>query len=65
MENLNKLHIIDLMQLMSMPYVAKCEMDNEQKARYYAAILSGKDDVSKECKCGGAVCELLSHKRKK
>ena len=53
------------MQLMSMPYVAECEMDNEQKARYYAAILSGKDDVSKECKYGGVVCELLAHKRKK
>ena len=35
---------IDLMQLTSSPYVTKRETDSGWKARYYAAILSGKND---------------------
>ena len=35
---------IDLMQLTSSPHVTKREMDGGQKSRYYAAILSGKND---------------------
>ena len=34
----------DLMQLMSIPHVTKCETDSGQKSGYYAAILSGKND---------------------
>ena len=37
---------IDLMQLTSSPHVTKREMASGQKVRYYAAILSGKNDYS-------------------
>ena len=33
-----------IMKLTSSPRVTKREMDSGQKARYYAAILSGKND---------------------
>ena len=57
---------IDLMQLTSLPRVTKREMDSGRKSRYYAAILSGKNDLcSMERKYSGAVCELLSHQHRK
>ena len=56
----------DLMQLMSSPHETKREMDGGRKARYYAAILIRKNDLGlMEHTYSGAVCELLSHQRRK
>ena len=57
---------IDLVQLTSSPHVTKREMDGGQKSRYYAAILSGKNDRGLwSLSTAGAVCELLSHQCRK
>ena len=61
--------VIDLMQLTSIHHVAKCETDSGQKAGYYTVIWGGKKKKKKTTVYGSqvreAVCELLSHERKK
>ena len=47
----------------AIPRVTKRTTDSGRKSGYYAIILSGKEDLSMECKYSEAICELTMSTR--